>query len=65
MKILITGAAKVYKDFTCLKLVNQGHNVYGIDNINNYYDHKLKYDQVKSTRFDEFESKIFEGNWKQ
>ena len=58
MKILITGAAGFISS-TCLKLVNQGHNVYGIDNINDYYDHKLKYDRLNQLGFDEFESKIF------
>ena len=59
MKILITGAAGFIGFHTCLKLVNQGHNVYGIDNINDYYDHKLKYDRLNQLGFDEFESKIF------
>ena len=38
MKILVTGAAGFIGFHTCLKLINQGHIVYGIDNINDYYD---------------------------
>ena len=43
MKILVTGAAGFIGFHTCLKLVSQGHEVYGIDNINDYYDVNLKY----------------------
>ena len=42
MKILVTGAAGFIGFHTCLKLVSQGHEVYGIDNINEYYDPNLK-----------------------
>ena len=59
MKILVTGAAGFIGFHTCLKLVNQGHVVYGIDNINDYYDPKLKYDRLNELGFDETESKIF------
>jgi UDP-glucuronate 4-epimerase len=33
MKILVTGAAGFIGFHTCLKLVNQGHDVYGIDKL--------------------------------
>jgi len=46
MKILVTGAAGFIGYHTCLRLVKQGHNVYGIDNINDYYDPKLKFDRL-------------------
>ena len=42
MKILVTGAAGFIGFYTCLKLVNLGHEVIGLDNINNYYDQNLK-----------------------
>lgn len=61
MKILITGAAGFIGFHTCLKLVNQGHEVYGIDNINNYYDTKLKFDRLNELGFNEAESKIFKN----
>ena len=43
MKILVTGAAGFIGFHTCLKLVNLGHEVIGLDNINNYYDVNLKF----------------------
>ena len=61
MKILVTGAAGFIGFHTCLKLVNQGHHVYGIDNINDYYDPKLKFDRLKELGFDEIESNIFKS----
>jgi UDP-glucuronate 4-epimerase len=59
MKILVTGAAGFIGFHTCLKLVNQGHEVYGIDNINDYYDPKLKFDRLNELGFNEVESKLF------
>ena len=46
MKILVTGAAGFIGFHTCLKLASQGHEVYGIDNINDYYNPKLKFDRL-------------------
>ena len=62
MKILVTGAAGFIGFHTCLKLVNQGHNVYGIDNINDYYDPKLKFDRLIELGFDKFDVEIFKNN---
>ena len=59
MKILVTGAAGFIGFHTCLKLVNQGYEVYAIDNINNYYDTKLKFDRLKELGFDEVKTKLF------
>ena len=59
MKILVTGAAGFIGFHTCLKLINQGHDVYGIDNINDYYDPKLKFDRLKELGFDEIEVTVF------
>ena len=61
MKILVTGAAGFIGFHTCLKLVSQGHEVYGIDNINDYYDPKLKFDRLNELGFDEAESKLFKN----
>ena len=61
MKILVTGAAGFIGFHTCLKLVNQGHEVYGIDNINDYYDPKLKFDRLNELGFNEAESKLFKN----
>ena len=61
MKILVTGVAGFIGFHTCLKLVNQGHDVFGIDNINNYYDPKLKFDRLNELGFNEAESKLFKN----
>ena len=61
MKILVTGAAGFIGFHTCLKLVNQGHEVYGIDNINDYYDPKLKFDRLNELGFNEAVSKLFKN----
>ena len=61
MKILVTGAAGFIGFHTCLKLVSQGHEVYGIDNINDYYDSKLKFDRLNELGFSEAELKLFKN----
>lgn len=43
MKILVTGAAGFIGFHLSLCLVKQGHWVVGLDNLNDYYDPKLKY----------------------
>ena len=47
MKFLVTGAAGFIGFHLCLKLLNNGHSVYGIDNLNNYYDVNLKENRLK------------------
>jgi UDP-glucuronate 4-epimerase len=59
MNVLVTGAAGFIGFHTCLKLVNQGHKVYGIDNINDYYDPKLKFDRLNELGLSKTESEIF------
>ena len=61
MKILVTGAAGFIGFHTCLKLVNQGHDVYGIDNINDYYEVKLKFNRLKELGFEKNKSKVFKS----
>jgi UDP-glucuronate 4-epimerase len=61
MKILVTGAAGFIGFHTCLKLIDQGHEVYGIDNINDYYDPKLKFDRLNELGFSEVESKLIKN----
>jgi UDP-glucuronate 4-epimerase len=64
MKILVTGAAGFIGFHTCLKLVKQGNEVYGIDNINDYYDPKLKFDRLNELGFNEAASKLFKNEVK-
>ena len=42
MKVLLTGAAGFIGWKTAQKLLEQGHKVIGIDNLNNYYDTRIK-----------------------
>ena len=46
MKILVTGAAGFIGAFVCKSLVENGHQVVGIDNLNTYYDVNLKYGRL-------------------
>ena len=47
MKILVTGAAGFIGFHLSKKLLDKGHTVIGIDNINDYYNVDLKYDRLK------------------
>lgn len=42
MSILVTGAAGFIGSYTAKKLLESGHSVVGIDNLNDYYDPTLK-----------------------
>ncbi|MCL1145214.1 NAD-dependent epimerase [Shewanella marinintestina] len=47
MKYLVTGAAGFIGSAVVEKLVANGHEIVGIDNINDYYDPALKYARLK------------------
>lgn len=47
MRILVTGCAGFIGYHTTLLLLKKNYNVIGIDNLNNYYDPKLKKDRLK------------------
>ncbi|WP_281615418.1 NAD-dependent epimerase/dehydratase family protein [Flammeovirga sp. SubArs3] len=47
MKILVTGVAGFIGFHVAKKLLNLGHEVIGLDNINDYYPMTLKFDRLK------------------
>ena len=47
MKILVTGAAGFIGYHVSKKLIENGHEVVGLDNINDYYDINLKFARLK------------------
>lgn len=47
MRILVTGCAGFIGSNLCDELISLGHKVIGIDNFNDYYDPKIKWDNLK------------------
>lgn len=61
MKILITGAAGFIGYHLTEKLLKKGHQVVGIDSINDYYDTGIKFARLKNLGIDSSCAKTF-GN---
>ena len=47
MKILVTGTAGFIGSHLAIKLLDRGDEVVGLDNINDYYDQKVKYGRLQ------------------
>lgn len=56
MKILVTGMAGFIGFHVAKALMDEGHTVVGLDNLNDYYDVKLKIDRLKQLGFKNFNS---------
>jgi UDP-glucuronate 4-epimerase len=50
MRVLVTGAAGFIGFHTSRRLLALGHEVVGLDNLNDYYDQKLKHDRLELLR---------------
>ena len=59
MKILITGVAGFIGYHLCERLLNQGHHVFGIDNINDYYDIELKFSRLNQLGIEKESASVF------
>jgi UDP-glucuronate 4-epimerase len=55
MRVLVTGAAGFIGYHVCRRLLERGEDVYGVDNLNPYYDPELKRDRLaKLQTYDAF-----------
>lgn len=59
MKILVTGTAGFIGFHLSSLLLSRGHQIVGIDNINDYYDVNLKYARLKELGIDGTKASIF------
>ena len=50
MRIIVTGAAGFIGMHVAKKLLDRGDEILGIDNLNRYYDIKLKTDRIKQLK---------------
>tara|TARA_R110002051_G_scaffold275472_1_gene336451 strand:- start:1574 stop:2599 length:1026 start_codon:yes stop_codon:yes gene_type:complete len=57
MKVLVTGAAGFIGFHVAKKLLELGHEVVGLDNINDYYSVQLKYDRLAELGIEPEEAK--------
>ena len=50
MSVLVTGGAGFIGSALIIRLIENGHNVVAIDNLNSFYDKKLKLDRIKKIK---------------
>lgn len=61
MKVLVTGAAGFIGFFTSKVLLEKGHEVVGLDNINDYYDINLKFSRLKELGINRSDAEVFDN----
>jgi UDP-glucuronate 4-epimerase len=61
VKVLVTGTAGFIGSFVAMRLAERGDEVVGIDNINEYYDVRLKYGRLERDGLDR--EKAEAGEW--
>jgi len=59
MKVLVTGAAGFIGFHLSKSLIRKGHEVFGLDNINDYYDTALKYNRLRELGINPLEAREF------
>ena len=59
MKVLVTGVAGFIGFHIAQRLLSSGHEVVGLDNINDYYDVELKYGRLAQLGLQKKEAKVY------
>ena len=61
MKVLVTGAAGFIGYFLCKRLLEEGHQVIGIDNINDYYSPNLKFARLSELGIAPLDAELYDS----